>query len=628
MNESDNDKDKVIVFFDGEHDDSLLAEYVDNAGETKFEFIKIFDVDEVSTLIDDLPKAVLLFEIYDKMSFGKVYKLLRSKRDLIKNNNLKVSGYNHSEHPQIVKALNKLGVTEILEHDLKPRTISFKIQFWEKALKNKVKGATSVSSNNSNEPIVYITPLDVEENIWIIANKNEIKKILRNFLISLYGVNPDIGSWDEYFENDRVSLNKWVWKFKDPEDSLSCEEGEWVYKGSRPDFDYKQRRWFFIGQDIALYFKKNDEEKYLFKVNDDGVMEIAENSTHALEKKQNIKDTHDNLHVKSQKERDFEIYEDKFEKESSDNSVDNKANDVAFKKDDSGKELLDNLSDTMSNDKAKTELPKNEMNGSFSDEKIESIMTGKTGTSSKIDDNMKGTFEPEQFDKKNSGNVSADNLGDGKLRGKRTGKDIQANNLKSKSSESNVIEADFGNNSIKKDEVSSDLFGNTSAENHGKNNLKGNLGAVVEQFQEEPERELDNNIAEIVERIDKATESEEIQAMLEEGEFSFESYLRVKDSDSNEGIIVDFFEDNLDFISEDGDYTVGEEITLTVLYKYQNDKIEIQTKGEVVYAASDEGDLVTVKLIDFPQGLLADMLKQFEERQGNIDNFMKMAKGY
>ncbi len=586
---NNNSKDKVIIFYDGEHEKSLLKDYVSNTNQSQFDYITSYDLDEVSNLIEELPKAVLLFEVFDKMSLAKVYKILKDKNKYIRNNNLKVSGFNHSNNPQIVKALNKLGVTEILDHELKPKTISFKIQFWEKSLKEKV---VSESSVDSGLPINFIPALEIPESIWIIASKNEIKKVLRNYLIKIYGPSSGVGGWTQYIEDGRINRNKWSWKFKDPEDVLAYSEGEWIFKGAKPEFDHKLRRWIFSGQDISLVFKKGEEELTYFTINQGGNLEITENSRAALEKKEFIKDTHENQHIKSIDSKNKKD-EDELDKSFSNSDDSNKQD----QRDDSVSFSVDEVEDSL--------------NGSFSSDKIEGNLKGKIGKAQLVED------------KKNR--VGAENLGSAFLKGKVT--DSNVDKKKKNDKTGNVIEVDFNKDSdITLDEPSDGSFEDIGIEIQDKaGSLKGHVSKQEDQKENNKQFEIDNNIFEIVEKIDKEKESEEVVKMVDSGEFMFEATLRVKDDNSNEGIIIDFFEDNLDFISEDGEYTEGDEINLRVIYKYNKEEVEIETKGEVLYA---EDNLVTVKLIDFPQQLLADMLKLFEERQDNIDNFMKLAKGY
>ncbi len=307
---------KTVIFFVDPNSRSYLQTFLSTVeAKANMTCRMTFNPDEVSEILAKTSSAVLLLELLDKTSIPHVVVVLRASAALIKAGNLKVTGFNNIKgNKNIIKALQKLGCNEILDDDIKAKSLSFKIDFWFKTLKSKNinepiqkelaqknqdtnKGESkSESTAKKSAQIDYTKPIELENDIWIIRHKNDNKNILRRWLVKLIGPSPYVGKWHEKtIEMNGQSIKAWQYVFTPARRELFMgETGEWYFVGTKPEFDWKENIWTFTGSSLQLFhLEANGEVTNRVHTTDDGHLIFHTNSLYAETKKDAIEESFD-----------------------------------------------------------------------------------------------------------------------------------------------------------------------------------------------------------------------------------------------------------------------------------------------------------------------------------------------
>jgi hypothetical protein len=236
--------------------------------------------------------AIVLMQIKDKVTLSEGLSLLKLAKRGVRDNLFKFAAFNEIAKPNIEPVLQKFGCNDILEKNIRPKTLKFKLDFWSKTLKSRNADSdddtTTVKGGSKNDEGAYqmggqvkmVDPLDVEADCWLLRDKSDCKKILRRWLVKLIGPGPAAGHWSEVENKNDPKNSYWKWYFHKKWKEFEGEEGFWFFAGNKPEFDWDERKWQFSGNNASLVFKTGDDYHYRFKL-EGKRLEVAENSDFA-----------------------------------------------------------------------------------------------------------------------------------------------------------------------------------------------------------------------------------------------------------------------------------------------------------------------------------------------------------
>ncbi|MGE3609089.1 MAG: hypothetical protein AB7I27_05835 [Bacteriovoracaceae bacterium] len=246
------------------------------------------------------PSSLVITSVSDKNDLIQLASFVKTSKKFGKEIVFKVVVVNFSASKDIEKAIQKLGILDLVDPNVTTKALRFKIDFWMKALNAQVKsqaGQTSVknikNTENSNSAekktqesqISWKEPLDVESDIWLIKSESDFKKVINKWLVKLVGPSGYVGQWVE------VNGQKNLWKFdiKNQHKELYLSgDGEWYFQGDqKPEFVYKENIWLITGESFNLFFKDNSATHSRIGVKDK-VLSICKNSDYAKTKEQLI----------------------------------------------------------------------------------------------------------------------------------------------------------------------------------------------------------------------------------------------------------------------------------------------------------------------------------------------------
>jgi hypothetical protein len=184
--------------------------------------------------------------------------------------------------------------------------LRFKLDFWLKSIKAQLKTSelqnprTKTHNSPSNDTLtdkkIFEQPgykfgpaLDFEDDIWILKNETDCKRVISRWLVKIMGPSPYVGQW---VETDKPN----VWSFQiqsSVKKFFSQKDGVWNFSGDqKPDFIWKENLWLMTGEHFELFFRDGSQVHYRLKLKDK-VFSIAENSEYAKTKKQKIIESFD-----------------------------------------------------------------------------------------------------------------------------------------------------------------------------------------------------------------------------------------------------------------------------------------------------------------------------------------------
>lgn len=250
---------------------------------------------DLSTYLSTEPAALVIASLRDKNDLIQIATFVKLAKKVAKDTAVKTVVINFSGDRTFDKAIAKLGIQDLIEVSINTKALKFKLDFWMKSLNAQVKKNQNVIAQNSvksleqsgaqdkkgpdlNAPI-WQAPLDLEDDIWILKNETDCKKVLSKWLIRLLGPSPYIGQWTE------VKGGIWRFDIKETEKELYCPNpGAWFFHGDqKPDFVWKENIWMITGDTFELYFKDGSQVHSRLK-SKDKTLTLAKNSLFAKTK--------------------------------------------------------------------------------------------------------------------------------------------------------------------------------------------------------------------------------------------------------------------------------------------------------------------------------------------------------
>ncbi|MDA8793263.1 hypothetical protein N9N67_08455 [Bacteriovoracaceae bacterium] len=250
--------------------------------------------------------ALLITNIASKAHLQRSVGLFKTNAKLIKASLLRPVAILHTENKKIDRILTKYGCKDVMEPGLSGKTLKYKIDFWIKTIQRNMakiealkkqkmassKQLESESETNSKKDYIETKQLDLASDMWIIDADNDIKKILRRYLIKVKGPSPYAVRWVEMKRNPRDKFPTWKAVIEgDDAELLVMDEGAWFFVGPKPDFDWNANIWNFSSEEPHLFFYTQDKKVFSrFRLAKGGLY-VAKNSDAAKQKVEVIENT-------------------------------------------------------------------------------------------------------------------------------------------------------------------------------------------------------------------------------------------------------------------------------------------------------------------------------------------------
>lgn len=250
---------------------------------------------DLSTYLSTEPAALIIASLRDKNDLIQIATFIKLAKKVAKDTAIKTVVINFSGDRTFDKAIAKLGIQDLIEVSINTKALKFKLDFWMKSLNAQIKKNPNANSQNTvksldqsnvqdrkgpdlNSPI-WQEALDLEDDIWILKNDADCKKVLSKWLIRLLGPSPYVGQWSE------VKAGIWRFDIRNTEKEMYCPgPGAWFFHGDqKPDFVWKENIWMITGDNFELYYKEGNQVFSRLK-SKEKVLTIAKNSLFAKTK--------------------------------------------------------------------------------------------------------------------------------------------------------------------------------------------------------------------------------------------------------------------------------------------------------------------------------------------------------
>ncbi|HXH29909.1 MAG TPA: hypothetical protein VNJ01_03785 [Bacteriovoracaceae bacterium] len=250
---------------------------------------------DVSNHLINAPAVLIMASIREKNDLIQLATLMKISRSWSKELSCKIVVINFTNDQQFEKAITKLGVQDVIDAGINTKALKFKMDFWMKSLQAQVRGsviASQAPKNLKNNEINKLSEtktantvpnwsssLATDNDIWIVKNEGDCKKILSKWLVKLKGPSPYVGQWTE------VGPDTWRFDLKDLErKEFTPGKGHWFYKGgNKPDFYWSENTWLFAGENFDLFYKDADQHHSRISCRN-RIFTICENSKFAENK--------------------------------------------------------------------------------------------------------------------------------------------------------------------------------------------------------------------------------------------------------------------------------------------------------------------------------------------------------
>jgi hypothetical protein len=689
--------------------------------------IENFDAaNDLMTYLSTLPACLIIISLRDKNDLIQVATFMKLFKKIAKDTAVKIVVFNFANDKVFDKALEKLGIQEVVDAAINTKALKFKIDFWMKSLKGQIKNhpnaapakavkpqdnSTSGDKKQDQFTPQWVEALDLEDDIWIIRSDNDCKKILSKWLVRLLGPGPNVGQWTE------VKHGVFRFELKESEKQLYVAgKGSWFFMGEqKPEFVWKENTWLMTGHSFELFYKI-DTKVYSRLKSKDKFFTIAKNSIFAKTKEALIIESFN-------KEMVFKREADLLADLEGEGSTDNLDHKPLSGKTNTSAETSGNLSGETAGDK---ELPNfwKGMNSSSETQKEKDLRTKSEALRESDDlDRKRNDHEHKKFYKNHneaekyagldelSGKGSTDRLnshyegdvtnngnnsGQGNLEGKSSTDDLSGfykNSLAKKKDSTSSEEEDSESGAKASDKKKTkhhtnkahslnDLSGPSSTDE-----LDGFLNGVINSSKTKAAKNSRNSLEDYSEGgaaydLDENTETEKLAASFKKKataassgnsqndtdayaelfgkgkintasapskkknlkvDYQAETPLNLEEITTDAKVISylllgedriactldDYFDDTVIFHTNDKNVKVPASVELDLVYRSKKQDTILNVFGTVLSIDGDgEGsDYVTIQITQDKASEISSFMERFEERQANINEFLKLVKG-
>ncbi len=258
---------------------------------------------ELSTFLSGNSAGMVVCSLRDKNDLIQLAMLMKLVRKAAPNTLIKVIVVNFSGEKQFEKAVAKLGILDMVEDRIQTKALRFKIDFMMKsinahqkrvaaapaasAVKNLEQNKAQDKKNLENTP-TWNPPLENSNDIWILKNESDCKKVLTRWLVKMMGPSPYVAQWIE-----TKSPGIWKFDFKNEHGDFVEGKGAWFYRGDqKPDFVWAENIWLFTSPSFDLFYQEEGETVSRMSLKD-RQLRIAKNSEYARTKESSIVESFD-----------------------------------------------------------------------------------------------------------------------------------------------------------------------------------------------------------------------------------------------------------------------------------------------------------------------------------------------
>lgn len=287
-----------------------------------FEVQEINAANDLATFLSTVPAGLVIASLKDKNDLIQLASFVKLHKKVAKDTAVKIVIVNFSNDHAFDKAIAKLGIQDQLEPAINTKALKFKLDFWMKSLNAQIRNHPSAAQKavktaetnkqaenkklEDTQTPVWLEPLDLEDDVWILKNPNDCKKVLNRWLVRMMGPSPYVGQWVD------VKPNIWRFDIKESEKELyTPNPGAWFFVGDqKPDFIWKENLWLMTGDSFELLYKSGDQTSSRLKCKDK-LISICKNSLFAKTKEHVIIESFDKELVFKKEAQNLEDMEGK-----------------------------------------------------------------------------------------------------------------------------------------------------------------------------------------------------------------------------------------------------------------------------------------------------------------------------
>lgn len=235
----------------------------------KYEFESMDSLSDLMSHIHYAETGIVLVSLRDKNDLVQLATLVKSLKKTIPHILVKILVVNFSGNYHFDQAVGKLDL-DLLQVSISPNAMSFKIDFAMKSINAQMKNKQQSDSSknlkklenvkNKDKKIAegianWADPIDCEDDIWLLRNETDCKKVLTRWLVRFMGPSPYVANWVD-------SGNSGIWKFefKNSSSIFISGQGSWFFRGEqKPDFIWAENVWSFTGSAFELFYKQDQQ---------------------------------------------------------------------------------------------------------------------------------------------------------------------------------------------------------------------------------------------------------------------------------------------------------------------------------------------------------------------------------
>jgi hypothetical protein len=554
--------------------------------------------------------TLVLASLVDKNDLIEIATLVKMSKKIPKDASYKIIVVNFSKNQAFEKAIENLGIKDVLEPTLNTKAYKFKLDLHYKNIASKLKRETTQNvektiksekevkeetKHQNNRQLIWDPPLELKDDTWVLREDGDVKFVFSRWLVKLMGPGPFAGGWSE----EKSGL--WKFEFKAGERaSFVSSEGEWFYKGEqRPEFDMHENLWFFTGDQFELFFSAQEQNFVRLKCVKKE-LHLCKNSSFAKGKEKSMFESFDKELTFSKEAQKFE----NMEGESSTETIDQSPM--------KGKTQLpaDQLKD-LTGKSLKTSGEREDqgegLKGKGETSHISTYWEGKLGASE----------EKEKIEKEKSEETI--NTKDNHLMGKLDPKDAS-------SQDDFKVDLDEA-----KDSSLLDLEADNEFQKYYKNHNEAKQYGTYDFNKARAGKKDPDEKEDLLPLVSLEEESEnEIFSKTDDvtGEFKVICYIifsgqRIKCN------LYDFFDDLIIYLAHKAAIRESNRVDLDMMFSFKDDKASLKMMGDVVSIEKDgEGSLfVSVKISPQDVTEFEAFMKHYQKKQGQVTKFIHKSKG-
>lgn len=224
---------------------------------------------ELATFLSEQRACLVITSLRKKEDLVQLATIVKLSKKVAKDTVIKYVVVNFSGDKQYEKTVAKLGILDFIEEKVNTKGLRFKVDFYMKSLNAQIKNNTSnanapslktLESNKTQDKkaqeqlVSWTDPLNCKDDMWLVKNEADCKKVLSKWLVKLMGPSPYLGQWVE------KKAGCWKFVFKEENPLLMPELGTWYFQGDqKPEFIWKENLWLMTGNNFQLFYNEKKE---------------------------------------------------------------------------------------------------------------------------------------------------------------------------------------------------------------------------------------------------------------------------------------------------------------------------------------------------------------------------------